>query len=84
MTTGTPEITVYGTPWCGDTRRARAFLDNNAIPYQWVDITQDPQASAVVEKINHGYRSVPTIVFADGSTLTEPSELALKKKLGLA
>lgn len=84
MTTGAPEIIIYGTPWCGDTRRARAIFDNNAVPYKWVDITQDPQAAALVEKINRGYRSVPTIVFSDGSTLTEPSEITLKKKLGLA
>jgi mycoredoxin len=74
------QMIVYGTTWCGDTIRARRFLDSKNIPYVWVDIDKDPEARKLVESINHGNRSVPTIIFPDGSTLTEPStsELALK------
>ncbi len=67
------KIVVYGTPWCGDCRRTRAFLDRHQIVYDWIDIDRDPAARAAVEKINHGNRSVPTIVFPDGHTLTEPT-----------
>ncbi len=77
------EIIVYGTTWCGDTRRARAFLDRNQISYKWIDIDKDREARAFVEKVNHGYRSVPTIIFPDGSMLVEPSESQLAKKFGL-
>jgi mycoredoxin len=74
-------IIVYGTTWCGDTRRARRVLDENSIDYEWVDIDQDSQARKYVEEVNHGYRSVPTIVFPDGSMLVEPSTNELMKKL---
>lgn len=76
-------IILYGTVWCGDTRRARALLDDHSIPYKWVDINADPEACRFVEKTNHGYRSVPTIVFPDGSILVEPSNQELGEKLGL-
>ena len=84
MTTeDTPEIVLYGTKWCGDTRRARMFLENHQIAYHWIDIDLDPEAARFVEKTNRGYRSVPTIVFPDGSILVEPSSSQLAVKLGL-
>jgi glutaredoxin-like protein len=79
----TDEIVMYGTVWCGDTRRARAFLDQNNIPYKWIDIDKDPQARKFVESVNNGYRSVPTLIFPDGSKLVEPSAGQLAAKLGL-
>ncbi|HWQ04187.1 MAG TPA: glutaredoxin domain-containing protein [Longilinea sp.] len=77
------EIIMYGTTWCGETRRARAFLDRNNIAYHWIDIDQDMEARRFVEEVNHGYRSVPTIIFPDGSRLTEPTVHELAEKLGL-
>jgi mycoredoxin len=79
----TPEIVLYGTSWCGGTRRARLIFDQNHITYRWVDIEKDADARHFVEETNHGYRSVPTIVFPDGKILVEPSESELLKKLGL-
>lgn len=77
------KIKIYGNSWCGDTRRARQFFESNQIEYDWIDIEKDPEAAKIVEEINHGYRSVPTIVFPDGSTLTEPSTYELNKKMGI-
>lgn len=77
------EITVYGTTWCGDTRRARRFLEQHNIPYKWIDIDQDKEARGYIEKVNNGYRSVPTILFPDGSMLVEPSTKKLAEKLGI-
>lgn len=74
------EIVMYGTLWCGDTRRARAYLDRNKIAYQFIDIDRDREARSFVEKVNHGYRSVPTILFPDGSMLVEPKESILAEK----
>lgn len=74
-------ITVYATPFCGDTRRARRVLDDLQIDYDFVDIRFDPEAARWVEQVNNGFRSSPTIAFPDGSTLTEPSERALLAKL---
>ncbi len=76
-------IIIYGTQWCGDTRRALRFFDQHNIPYQWVDIDKDMEGRAFVEKTNRGYRSVPTIVFPDGSILVEPSLSALEARFGM-
>ena len=78
-----PGIIIYGTTWCGQTRMARVIFDQNHISYQWVDIDQDAVGRRFVEETNHGYRSVPTIVFQDGSILVEPSSSELLIKLGL-
>ncbi|MEZ0397369.1 MAG: glutaredoxin domain-containing protein [Anaerolineales bacterium] len=74
---------MYGTRWCGDCRRARAFLDRHGIAYRWIDIDQDAEAAARVERLNNGFRSVPTLVWPDGSMLVEPSNAQLAAKLGI-
>ena len=77
------DLIVYATTWCGDCRRARAFLERHQIPHTWIDVDQDKQAEALVRRWNNGNRSVPTLVFPDGSRLVEPSDTALAEKLGL-
>jgi mycoredoxin len=77
-------IRIYGTDWCGDCRLARAFFEQQGIHYEWVDPDLDPEAEDFVLSVNHGLRSVPTIVFPDGSLLVEPSLAALARKLGVA
>lgn len=76
-------LLVYGTAWCGDCYRSKRFLDRNGVPYTWIDIDRDEEGARQVIEINRGRRSVPTIVFPDGSTLTEPSDGQLGRKLGL-
>ncbi len=74
-------IIVYGTRWCGDSRKARKVLDTNQIEYHWINIDQDKEAEIYVKKINNGFRSVPTILFPDETILVEPSEKELIAKL---
>ena len=74
-------ITVYGTPWCGDCRRALRVLDQHQASYHYVDIEVDDGARSYVEQVNRGFQSVPTIVFPDGSVLVEPSSSVLAQKL---
>jgi mycoredoxin len=76
-------IIIFTTNWCGDCRRARRFCDENNIIYQWINIDKDQQAEQVVLKINKGMRSVPTIIFPDGSILVEPTNSALAEKLNI-
>ncbi len=83
MTESEQTIIMYGTNWCYDTRRARDIFDKNHIPYQWVDIDANTEGRQFVERMNHGNRSVPTIVFPDGTLLVEPSNQELSRKLGL-
>jgi len=77
-------ITVIGARWCPDCRRAKTFLADQRIAYDWIDLEQHPEAIELVEKINGGSRSIPTIVFPDGSHLIEPGNDELADKLGLS
>lgn len=74
------KIKMYATTWCGDCRLAKRWFDARNIPYEWINIEEDEEAAAYVLEVNRGFRSVPTIVFPDGSVLVEPSprELAAK------
>jgi thioredoxin reductase (NADPH) len=80
----TPEtITLYGTSWCPDCKHSKQFFGEQRVPYHYVDIDSDPEAMAFVEKTNKGSRSIPTIVFPDGTVLVEPSNAQLAEKLGM-
>ncbi|MBE0681558.1 MAG: FAD-dependent oxidoreductase [Anaerolineales bacterium] len=80
----TPEIiTLYGTGWCPDCKRSKQFFGEQRVPYHYVDIDNEPEAIAFVEQTNNGLRSIPTIVFPDGSVLVEPSNAQLAEKLGM-
>jgi thioredoxin reductase (NADPH) len=76
-------LTVYGAPWCGDCKRAKKFLGEQRVHYHWVDVEQDAEGLALVERANKGKRIIPTIVFDDGGILVEPSNAELAAKLGL-
>ena len=75
------QIVLYGTVACGDCRRARQVLKDNNIHYLDIDIDQDNTAAEFVIKHNRGFRSAPTIIFPDGSTLTEPDRATLTEKI---
>lgn len=77
-------IVIYGSEWCVDCWRARRFLDNHQIKYNWININHSKQAEEFVMSVNRGMKSVPTIVFPDGSLLVEPSNKELAKKFGLS
>ena len=77
-------ILIYGADWCGDCVRARKFLIDHQVPYQWIDIESDRIAEDYVIQVNHGMRSIPTILFRDGSMLVEPSNTTLAIKLGIS
>ncbi len=78
-----PQITVYGATWCPDCKRAKKFLGEQMVHFEWIDIEKDDAARAFVERKNNGKRIIPTIVFADGSFLVEPTNADLAQKLGL-
>lgn len=76
-------IIIYGSNWCGDCRRTKKFLTTHSIPFNWIDIEIDKTAETFVLEVNGGMRSIPTLVFDDGSTLVEPSNRQLSLKLGI-
>jgi mycoredoxin len=74
-------IKVYATAWCGDCRMAKHVLDAREIAYEYIDIDVAPEAAELVQRINGGFRSVPTILFPDGRVLVEPSRSELEEAL---
>ena len=75
------QITMYGAAWCGDCRRSKAYLDSHNVEYNYIDVEADESASEKVIEINGGQRSIPVILFPDGTHMTEPSDKALEEKL---
>ena len=73
------ELLVYGASWCPDCRRAKQFLTSHRIAFQWIDLEANPEKVEYVESLNGGKRIIPTIVFPDGSHVTEPSDEELVK-----
>ena len=79
-TSGT--LTIFSTTWCGYCANLKRQLDSKQISYTEVDIEANPQAAHVVAEINGGNRVVPTVVFPDGSTATNPSLAEVRQRLG--
>jgi len=75
------QITMYGAAWCGDCRRSKRYLDSHKVEYNYIDVEADESASEKVIEINGGVRSIPVIMFPDGTHLTEPSDKDLEAKL---
>lgn len=75
------KIIIYGSPTCPLVPSVRATLERADVDYEYVDIARDFHARERVREINQGYESVPTFVFPDGSSLTEPSIAELEAKL---
>lgn len=74
-------ITMYGADWCGDCRRAKAYFAEHGIPYDYIDLIEQPDATETVLERNNGAKSIPVIVFADDSHLTEPTNADLDGKI---
>ncbi|MBO0811371.1 MAG: mycoredoxin [Microlunatus sp.] len=72
---------LYSTGWCGYCFRLKSQLNREQIPFDEVDIEQQPEAAELVASVNGGNRTVPTLVFSDGSAMTNPSLREVTAKL---
>lgn len=77
----TAPLTIYSTQWCGYCHRLMKQLDREDVGYEVVDIEHDPAAAEFVMNVNGGNQTVPTVVFPDGSALTNPSLADVKQRL---
>ena len=77
----TQPLTMYTTPWCGYCRRLKNQLAREGIEITEVDIERDPAAAEYVQTVNGGFQTVPTLLFGDGSTMTNPSVRAVKQRI---
>ena len=80
-TTVTATVTMFSTPWCGYCRRLKSQMAREGISCAEVDIEQEPAAADYVMSVNGGNQTVPTVVFPDGSALTNPTLAQVKAKL---
>ena len=79
--TQTEKVIMYGTPTCPMVPPVRGVLNRAGAEFDYVNIAEDPEGRGQVMAINDGNARVPTLVFPDGSTLTEPSTAVLRQKL---
>ena len=74
-------VTMYSTVWCGYCRRLKSQMERAGIAYTEVDIEHDAAALDFVMNVNGGNQTVPTVLFPDGSALTNPSLAQIKAQL---
>lgn len=77
----TGSITMFSTVWCGYCKRLKSMLDHEGIPYTEVDIENTPGTAELVESLNDGNQTVPTVIFPDGTAATNPSLNDVKARL---
>lgn len=78
---GQPKFTMYSTPWCGYCHRLKSQLGREGIEFVEVDIEEHPDAAEIVMSANDGNQTVPTLVYSDGTSQTNPSLAQVKEKL---
>ena len=74
---------MYSTQWCGYCKRLKSDLQRAGIEFTEVGIEHDAESAALVEKTNNGNQTVPTLIFSDGTSMTNPSLAKIKEHLGL-
>jgi mycoredoxin len=77
----TARFTMYSTPWCGYCHRLKKQLEREGIGFELVDIEQRPEAADIVASANNGNQTVPTLVFEDGTAMTNPSVAQVRDKV---
>ena len=82
MTDATSTITMYGADWCRDCRRTEALLNDLGVDWTKIDVEASAEAAAEAQAIS-GRTNIPVVVFPDGSHLVEPSDAAVREKLGV-
>ncbi len=80
--TADTDVTMYSTVWCGYCQRLKAQMTREGITFTEVDIEADPAAAAFVESVNGGNQTVPTVLFPDGTAVSNPPIGRVKELLG--
>jgi mycoredoxin len=75
------EFVMFSTEWCGYCKRLKNQLGEIGITFREINVEEEPDSAEFVEQVNGGNRVVPTLLFSDGSALTNPSAIAVKEKL---
>jgi mycoredoxin len=82
MTEPGTDLTIYSTVWCGYCQRLKSQMTREGIVFTEIDIEIDAAAAAYVKSVNGGNQTVPTVLFADGTALSNPAIGEVKQQLG--
>lgn len=74
-------VTMFTTVWCGYCRQLKAAMERVGIGFREVDIEHDEEAATFVMQANRGNQTVPTLLFPDGSTATNPPLAEVQARL---
>jgi len=77
----TESIKIYGADWCPDCHRSKNYLEQQQVPFQWINVDQNDEAQAYVREMNDNKLIIPTILFPDGTVMVEPSNAQLSRKI---
>ncbi|MSO16676.1 MAG: mycoredoxin [Candidatus Planktophila sp.] len=75
------EFVMFSTDWCGYCKRLKRQLGEVGITFREINVEQEPESADFVEQVNGGNRVVPTLLFSDGTSLTNPSVITVREKL---
>ena len=78
-----PTVTVYGAPWCPHCKRVKKFLAAHRVPYDVIDLDEDPKGIERLKALQDGGQIIPTVVYADGTHDVNPSDETLASRIGL-
>ncbi|HET7399609.1 MAG TPA: glutaredoxin domain-containing protein [Intrasporangium sp.] len=84
MTDATPQrgsVVMFTTSWCGYCSRLKSQLARDGVPFTEIDLDASPEHVDLVERLNGGNRTVPTVLFPDGSAATNPSLALVRERL---
>src|SRR5579863_9121285 len=84
MTSNAASIKVYGAPWCPHCKRVKKFLSAHRVPYENIDVDDNPEAVAALKELQAGGQIIPTVVYDDGTHEVNPTDEALARRIGLA
>ncbi len=76
-------IRVVGHRWSPPGHQIRSFLARNLVPYRWVDVEEDPDATRLLESADADPSRLPLVIYPDGSTQARPSSTEIAKRIGL-
>jgi len=76
-------VRIIGHRWSPQSHDLKDFLARNQIPYQWLDIDDNPEATQLLGTLNETVDELPLVIFPDGQHLVRPTPIALAQKVGL-
>lgn len=71
---------MYGADWCGDCIRSKRQLTELGVEFDYLDVEHDDALRDAAIAIA-GVKSIPVVVFSDGTHMVEPSNPAMLDKL---